>query len=167
MRMSVLLSGLWVIWMAIIRSGWVLTTTYRNGVAVFDFTTVSGCDQLVVGITHARGGTNTWPPDDWCSWPSTVWSSVWAKKISLSLVINAGVLASSRRLILGEPVIAPGFIWKSLCAVKFKVMKPTRRLSVYSMTETGMFWWMSCPIISGGLLLSLRWRWWTGVRVGG
>ena len=23
---------------------------------VFDFTTVSGCDQLVVGPTHARGG---------------------------------------------------------------------------------------------------------------
>ena len=25
-------------------------------VAAFDFTTVSGCDQLVVGPTHARGG---------------------------------------------------------------------------------------------------------------
>ena len=29
----------------------------RYGVAAFDFTTVSGCDQLVVGPTHARGGT--------------------------------------------------------------------------------------------------------------
>ena len=29
-------------------------TTNRNG---FDFATVSGCDQLVVGLTHARGGT--------------------------------------------------------------------------------------------------------------
>ena len=37
--------------MAIIRSGWV------HGVAAFDFPTVSGCDQLVVGPTHARGGT--------------------------------------------------------------------------------------------------------------
>ena len=33
------------------------TTTNRNGVAAFDFTTVSGCYQLVVGPTHARGGT--------------------------------------------------------------------------------------------------------------
>ena len=28
-----------------------------NGVATFDFTTMSGCDQLVVGPTHSRGGT--------------------------------------------------------------------------------------------------------------
>ena len=33
------------------------TTTSRHGVATFDFATVSGCDQLVVGPTHARGGT--------------------------------------------------------------------------------------------------------------
>ena len=33
------------------------TITNRYGVAVFDFATVSGCDQLVVGPTHARGGT--------------------------------------------------------------------------------------------------------------
>ena len=33
------------------------TTTNHYYVAAFDFTTVSGCDQLVVGPTHARGGT--------------------------------------------------------------------------------------------------------------
>ena len=33
------------------------TTTNRHGVAAFDFATVSGCGQLVVGPTHARGGT--------------------------------------------------------------------------------------------------------------
>ena len=33
------------------------TTTNRHGVASFDFATVSGYDQLVVGPTHARGGT--------------------------------------------------------------------------------------------------------------
>ena len=33
------------------------TTTNRHGVAAFDFATVSGWDQLVVGLTHARGGT--------------------------------------------------------------------------------------------------------------
>ena len=32
-------------------------TTNRHGVAAIDFTTVSGCDQLVVGPTHARVGT--------------------------------------------------------------------------------------------------------------
>ena len=33
------------------------TTTNRHGVAAFDFATVPGCDQLVVGPTHALGGT--------------------------------------------------------------------------------------------------------------
>ena len=33
------------------------TTTKSHGVAAFDFGTVSGCDQLVVGPTHACGGT--------------------------------------------------------------------------------------------------------------
>ena len=33
------------------------TTTNRYGVASFDSATLSGCDQLVVGPTHARGGT--------------------------------------------------------------------------------------------------------------
>ena len=33
------------------------TTTNRYGVAAFDFATLSGCDQLVVGPTHACGGT--------------------------------------------------------------------------------------------------------------
>ena len=35
----------------------VSTTTNSHGVAAFDFATVSGCDQLVIGPTHARGGT--------------------------------------------------------------------------------------------------------------
>ena len=33
------------------------TITNRHGVAAFDFATVSICNQLVVGPTHARGGT--------------------------------------------------------------------------------------------------------------
>ena len=33
------------------------TTTNRRGVAAIDLATVSGCDQMVVGPTHARGGT--------------------------------------------------------------------------------------------------------------
>ena len=39
------------------REGLVSMTTNHHGVAAFDFATVSGCDQLVVGPTHARGGT--------------------------------------------------------------------------------------------------------------
>ena len=31
------------------------TTTNRHGVAAFNFATVSGCDQLVVGLTYAHG----------------------------------------------------------------------------------------------------------------
>ena len=33
------------------------TATNRHGVAAIHFATVSGCDQLVIGPTHARGGT--------------------------------------------------------------------------------------------------------------
>ena len=33
------------------------TTTNRHGVAALDFATVSGCNQLVIGPTHSRGGT--------------------------------------------------------------------------------------------------------------
>ena len=32
------------------------TATNRHGVAALDFATVSDCDQLVIGPTHARGG---------------------------------------------------------------------------------------------------------------
>ena len=34
-------------------------TMNRRGVAAFDFATVAGCDQLVVGPTHARAWWNT------------------------------------------------------------------------------------------------------------
>ena len=44
--------------MVIIKSGCMgSTTTNRHGVTAVDFATVSGCDQLVVGPTHARGET--------------------------------------------------------------------------------------------------------------
>ena len=33
------------------------TTTSRHGVAALYFDTVSGCDELVIGISHERGGT--------------------------------------------------------------------------------------------------------------
>ena len=33
------------------------TTMNLHGVAALDFALLSGCDQLVIGHTHARGGT--------------------------------------------------------------------------------------------------------------
>ena len=50
------LSCFMVILMEIIRSGWVLQSRIVM-VLAFDFATVSGCDKLLVGTTHARGGT--------------------------------------------------------------------------------------------------------------
>ena len=174
------------------------TTTNCHGVAAFDFATDSGCRQLVVSPTHARGGTlhllMTDVPD--LVWDAVVapignsdhsslsavismsqavpnlcvsrkvflkyqvncntvcgaiqdlpWrnnllsdnpvealnehlsllvgrmfqprSSVCVTRISLGLMINAGLLlASSRRLIFGELVIVLGLTWKSLFTVK-------------------------------------------------
>ena len=39
-------------------------TTNRHCVAALDFFTVSGCDQLVIGPTHAGGGTFDLPMTD-------------------------------------------------------------------------------------------------------
>ena len=174
------------------------TNTNRYGVAANDFATVFGCDQLVVGPTHARGGTldlmmtdvadlvrvavvgpignsdhsflsaviskGQAVPNLCVSWKvflkqqvnsNTVcgaiqdqsWSIIWFEdnpievlnehlsllvgryvptkvirvrnKISLGLMINAGMLlATSRRLILGGPLIVLGLTGKSLSVVK-------------------------------------------------
>ena len=70
--------------------------------------------------------------------------------------INAGMLlASSRRLIYGGPVIALGLTGKSLSAVKWELMKLTRRPRVSLVTETGLFLWMPSALISCGRLLRL------------
>ena len=61
-----------------------------------------------------------------------------------------------QELIFGGPLIAFGLTGKSLFAVKWELMKPTRRPSVSLVTETGLFLWMSSPLTSGGPLLSLQ-----------
>ena len=67
-------------------------------------------------------------------------SSVCVIRINLGLMINAGMLlASSRRLIFGGPVIALVLTRKSLSAVKSEPMKPTQRPSVSVVIETGLF----------------------------
>ena len=65
-------------------------TTNRHGVAAIEFATVSGCDQLVVGPTHARDGTLDLLMTDA---PDLVWVSVVAPignsdHSSLSAVIS-------------------------------------------------------------------------------
>ena len=190
--------------MAIIRSGWVLRP--RTASAAFDFAIVSGCDQLVVGPTYARGRTldlqMTDVPDlvrnavvapignsDHSSLSAVIsmaqavpnlcvsrkvflkhqinWNTVcgalqdlpcvtfgfltillrfwtnicpcWleilfvcATRISLGLMINAGVLlASGRRFNFFLPVVALGL---TLSAVKWVLTKPTLRPSVSLVT---------------------------------
>ena len=83
-------------------------------------------------------------------------SSLCATRISLGLMINAGtLLASSRKLIFGGPVIDLWLTGMSLSTVKWEPMKPTRRPSVSLVPETGMFFWMPSLLINGGPLLSL------------
>ena len=61
-------------------------------------------------------------------------------RINLDLTINAEMLlASSRRLIFGGPVIALELIGKSLSTIKLELMIATQRSSVSSVIETGMF----------------------------
>ena len=59
-------------------------TTSRHGVAAFDFATVSGCDQLVVEPTHARGGT----PDLLISMAQAVPNLCVSKKVFLKHQVN-------------------------------------------------------------------------------
>ena len=80
-------------------------------------------------------------------------SSVCATRISLALMINAGLFfASSWRFIFCEPVISIGLTGKSLSTVKWGLMKPARRLSVSLVSETET---MPSPSISGGPLSRL------------
>ena len=57
LRMCVPLSCVCLIWMPIIRSGWVLQPLIVMVLQPLTSPTVSGCDQLVVGPSHARGWT--------------------------------------------------------------------------------------------------------------
>ena len=69
------------------------TTTNRHGDASFDFATVSGCDQLVVGPTHARGGTLDLLMTDV---PDLVWVAVVAPIGNSDHSSLSGVISMSR-----------------------------------------------------------------------
>ena len=92
------------------------TTLNRHGVAAFNFTTVSGRDQLVVGPTHAHGGTLDLLMTDV---PDLVWVAVVAPignsdHSSLSAVISIAQavpnLCVSRKVFLKHQVN-----WNTVC----------------------------------------------------
>ena len=92
------------------------TVTNRHGVAAFDFATVSGCVEFVVGPTHARGGTLYLLMTDV---PDLVWDSVAAPignsdHSSLSAVISMAQVVSSlcvsRKVFLKHQVN-----WNTVC----------------------------------------------------
>ena len=105
-------------------------TTNRHGVTALDFATVSGCDQLVTGPTHARGGTLDLLMTDV---PDLV-------RINLGLLMTAGVHStSSRRLISGGRVIALELSGMSLSITRGGPMLYMPRLCVSLVSEAGMF----------------------------
>ena len=86
------------------------STTNRHGVAALDFATVSGCDQLVIGPTHARGGTLDLLMTDV---PDVVWVAVVAPlsssdhpslSIAISMAHAIHNLCVSRRVLLKHRV---------------------------------------------------------------
>ena len=98
------------------------TTTNRHGVAAFDFSTVFGCDQLVVGPTHLRGGTLDRLMTDV---PDHVRVAVVAPignsdHSSLSVVISMAQAVStcvSRKVFLKHEVN-----WNTVCGVTFGLL---------------------------------------------
>ena len=87
-------------------------------------------------------------------------SSACATWINSGFMINAGMqLASSCRLIFGGPVIALGLTGKSMSAVKWEIMRPTRRPSVSLFSEPWMFLRMHILLISAG------WAWRVGMKL--
>ena len=92
------------------------STMNRLGITAFDFVTVSGCDQLVVGTTHARGGTHDLLMTDV---PDLVWDADVAPignsdHSSLSAVISMAQavpnLCVSRKVFLKHQVN-----WNTVC----------------------------------------------------
>ena len=92
------------------------TTTNRHGVVAFDFATVSGCDQLVTGPSHACGGTLDLLITDV---PDVVWVAIVAPlgssdHLSLSAAISMAQAIPnycvSRRVLLKHP-----FNWTAVC----------------------------------------------------
>ena len=95
------------------------TTTSRHGVATFDFASVSGCDQLVVGPTYSRGETLDLLMTDV---PDLVWVSVVASMgnsdhSSLSAMISMAQAVPN--LCVGRKVFLKHQVnWNTVCGAK-------------------------------------------------
>ena len=95
---------------------WLGSTTNRHGVAALDIATVSGCDQLVIGPTHARRGTLNLLMTDI---PDLVWVAVVApvgsldhSSLSIAILMAQAIsnLCVSRRVLLKHRVN-----WTAVC----------------------------------------------------
>ena len=93
-------------------------TTNRHGVAAFDFTTLSRCNQLVVCPTHARGGTldllMTDVPDlVWVAVAATIGNSDHSSRSAIiSMAQAVPNLCVSRKVFLQHQVN-----WNTVCGV--------------------------------------------------
>ena len=90
--------------------------TCRHGVAALDFSTVSGCDELVIGQTYARGGTfdllMTAVPDlVWVAVVAPLGSSDHSSlSIAIAMALAIPNLCVSRRVLLKHRVN-----WNAVC----------------------------------------------------
>ena len=96
-------------------------------------------------------------------------SSVCPTRISLGLLINAGVLHLKQEAHFGGPVISLGLPGKSLSTVKWELMTHSQKLNVSLVSETAIF--LQTPSPHGVRLEfviapACWWGWWTGVRLG-
>ena len=116
------------------------TTTNRHDVAALDFGTVSGCDQLVIGPTHARGVTLDLLMTDVSDLVRVAVVAPLGRSdhSSLSIAISMAQvipnLCVSRRVLLKHRVNgtavcdAIGMLpWRSICSAD----KPVERLNVH------------------------------------
>ena len=115
------------------------TTENRHGLAAFDFSIVSGCDQLVVGPTHARGGTLDLMMTDV---PDLVWVAV---------VVPIGNLDHSSL----SAVISMAQAVPNLCVRRKIFLKHS--IGILPVVQYGI-----CPCVTFGLLTILS-RFWTNI----
>ena len=109
--------------------------TNSQGVAAFDFVTVSGCDQLVVGPTHARGGILDLLMTDV---PDLIQVAVVAP------MFNSDHSSLSSVILTAQAV-------PNLC-VSRKVFLKTKLIGIQSVVQCGI-----CPGVTFGLL-TILWR---------
>ena len=91
------------------------TTTNRHGVATFDFATVYGCDQLVVGLADVHGGTldllmTDVPDQGWVSFVAPIGNSDHSSLLAVIPMAQAVPTCVSRKVFLKHQVN-----WNTVC----------------------------------------------------